>query len=197
MQLQPIKKTILFATPLLLALQVSGCLRSQSTASKIAPLGLTEQQSLQADAKRFEEPAVPSAVDTAIELSEKYAKLSEEAAVLRQENNHLIAKNKQLKNEAAALDAQLKQTQKELSEATDLMREMLIDLNNWKANVLGFRDEMRQAEKTQLEALLQILQVLGGELKTESDRAEDTSSTTASPNQAGETKNEETFIRSE
>ena len=55
---------------------------------------------------------------------------------------------------------------------------MRIELNNWKIDILGFRDEIRDAETAQLEALLKILKVLGGEVKTKSAQAEDTSSTT-------------------
>src|SRR4030042_255070 len=57
---------------------------------------------------------------------------------------------------------------KERGEANDLLTEMRVELNNWQANVIGFRDEMRDADKAQLEALLKILQVLGGETKTQS-----------------------------
>jgi hypothetical protein len=43
--------------------------------------------------------------------------------------------------------------------------EMLSELNNWKNNILGFRGEMREAAKAQLEALLKVLEVLGGEME--------------------------------
>ena len=51
-------------------------------------------------------------------------------------------------------------------------------MNNWKTDILGFRDEIRDAETAQLEALLKILKVLGGEVKTKSAQGEDKSSTT-------------------
>jgi uncharacterized coiled-coil DUF342 family protein len=116
-------------------------------------------------AKRFQEPAAKgtTAVESAIELSEKYAALSEEAAGLRQKSQDLTAKNQQLQEQAAAFEAQLRQTQKELAEANDLLVEMRVELNNWKSNILGFREEMRDAETAQLEALLRILKVLGGQ----------------------------------
>jgi len=63
----------------------------------------------------------------------------------------------------AALEAKLKQTQKELGEANELLIEMLTELNTWKSNILGFRGEMRDAAKAQLEALLKVLEILGGE----------------------------------
>lgn len=120
-------------------------------------------------AKRFHPPVADAgqgqtAVESAIELSQKYAKLSEQAGLLQRQNQDLIAENSQLKEQVANLDAKLKQTQKELTEANSLLIEMRIELNNWKADVLGFRDEMREAEITQLEALLKILKILGAEV---------------------------------
>jgi hypothetical protein len=62
-----------------------------------------------------------------------------------------------------------------LSEANGLLIEMRVELNNWKSDILGFRDEMRNAETAQLETLLRILKVLGGQVTTESAKAEVTS----------------------
>jgi DNA repair exonuclease SbcCD ATPase subunit len=120
--------------------------------------------------RRFEDPAegAPTPIESAMELSAKYAKLSDEMAVLKQKNQQLLAENQDLKDRLAPCQAQLVQAQKELAEANDLLIEMRVELNNWQANVLGFRDEMRDAGKAQLEALLKILQVLGGETKTQS-----------------------------
>ncbi len=134
-------------------------------------------------ARRFQDPTAqrPTAVDSAIELSKEYAKLSEEAAVLRRENQDLITMNRQHKDQNTALKAQLQQTQKELTEANDLMIEMRIELNNWRADILGFRDEIRQADTTQLQALLRILKILGGEVKEQSARKEIAGSAAVSP----------------
>jgi hypothetical protein len=107
-------------------------------------------------------------VESAMELSKKYAELSQEATVLRQKNQDFAAKNYQLKDQVVVLEAQLQQAQKELTEANELLIEMRIELNNWKTDVLGFRGEMREAEKAQLQALLKILEVLGGEVQVES-----------------------------
>ncbi|MHC4475161.1 MAG: hypothetical protein ACYTEL_05935 [Planctomycetota bacterium] len=113
----------------------------------------------------------PTAVESAIELSQKHARVSEEAAVLRQENQVLVAQNQHLEGKVATLDAKLQQAQKELAEANELLMEMVIELNNWKSDVIGFREEMRDAEKTQLHALLQILKALGGEVSQENAQA--------------------------
>jgi chromosome segregation ATPase len=133
-------------------------------------------------ARRFQEPDSqnPSPVESAMELSKKYARLSEEVTVLRREKQDLITKNRQFEDLNSTLKAQLQQTQKELTEANDLMIEMRIELNNWRTDILGFRDEMRDADTTQLQALLRILKILGGETKAELAQNENESSAPAS-----------------
>jgi septal ring factor EnvC (AmiA/AmiB activator) len=120
-------------------------------------------------ATRFEHssPQGPSAVESAIELSQKYARASEEAALFKQRASQLEAENQKLSTDLAATRSQFQQAQKELNEANDLLVEMRVELNNWKNNILGFRSEMRAADKAQLEALLRILQMLGGETAAE------------------------------
>jgi chromosome segregation ATPase len=116
-------------------------------------------------ANRFQETPTEgrTAVESAIELSEKYARLSDQTIALREENQQLVTENDALQQQIAALEAKLRQSQKELGEANELLIEMLTELNNWKTNILGFRGEMRQAAKAQLEALLKVLEILGGE----------------------------------
>ncbi len=118
-----------------------------------------------AAAKRFQDTPLQgrTAVESAIELSEKYARLSDQTIALREENQRLVTENENLLQQIATLEARLRQTQKELGEANDLLIEMLTELNNWKTNILGFRGEMREAAKAQLEALLKVLELLGGE----------------------------------
>ena len=108
-----------------------------------------KQQPTASVEKRFTESALqgPSAVESAIELSEKYARVSEEAALLKQKNHELTAKNLQRYFEFEKLNT------------------------DWKTEILGFRGEMRNAEQAQLEALLKILGILGGEIKDESAQA--------------------------
>jgi prophage DNA circulation protein len=122
-----------------------------------------------AAAKRFQNAPLGgrTAVESAIELSQKYASLSDQTVVLREENQRLKTENESLQQQVASLETRLKQTQKELNEANDLLIEMLAELNNWKNNILGFRGEMRDAAKAQLEALLKVLEILGG--KAEAD----------------------------
>ena len=157
---------------------LSGCSSSQKPAEiAVEPVPVERRQN-DAIAKRFQEPDPEGStvVESAMKLSGEYARLTQEAAVLRQQNQDFIAKNSQLEEQAISLNAQLQQTQKELSEANSLLIEMRIELNNWKTDILGFRNEMRDAETAQLETLLRILKVLGGQVAEEPAKAKDSTS---------------------
>jgi chromosome segregation ATPase len=171
------KKIILLLTLLMPMFLLLSCLPEQSPPKVVVQPNPVEEQQRASVAKRFQESASqienPTVVESAMELSKKHAKLSEEAAVLRQQNKEHIVRNQQLENQVVALESQLRQAQKELSEANELLMTMRIELNNWKVDILGFRDEMRDAETAQLEALLKILKVLGGEVEAESAQGGD------------------------
>jgi len=124
---------------------------------------------------RFQNSAAqaPSAVDSAIELSEKYAQLSEKAAALKLQNHDIINENKILKEKITEYQLQLKQTSSELTQANDLLIEMRLELNNWKTDILGFRNEMRDADQAQLQALLKIFNLLGGEVVENTEQIPD------------------------
>ncbi len=180
--MQSNRKTILLLISLMPIFLLSNCVSVQKPLELALRSDSTEKQQSASVAKRFQESASqvqnPSVVASAMELSKKHAILSEEAAVLRQQNKDLIVQKQQLEDQVVALEAQLLQTQKELTEANDLLFTMRIELNSWKVDILGFRDEMREAETAQLEALLKILKALGGEVKTKSAQGQDSSSTT-------------------
>jgi septal ring factor EnvC (AmiA/AmiB activator) len=110
------------------------------------------------------ESQAPTAVESAIALSDKYAKLSEEATSLRQSKQTLETENQKLTTDLKNCRAQLDQAQKELTQANDLLVQTRLELNNWKNDVLGFRGEMRDAQKAQLETLFKILKLMGGEV---------------------------------
>ncbi len=172
------RKTLVVLASIVPLALLQGCSSEQKSAETMDgsdPVEIEEHESV-AVARRFQEstPKSPTAVETAIELSEKYARLSEEAAALRRQNEQATAANEQLRTHAANLRNQLKQTQKELAQANDLLIEMRIELNNWKADIIGFRDEMRRAETAQLETLFKILKVLGGQVETEMVSGENT-----------------------
>ena len=150
------KKTILLMISLMPIFLLSNCVSvqepldvailSDSTAQQSSPK--SEKQQSESVAKRFQEsaPQKPTVVESAMELSQKHALLSEQTAELRRQNKELTASNQQLKEQVVAIEAKLQQAQKELTEANDILIAMRIELNNWKLNILGFRDEMRDAE---------------------------------------------------
>lgn len=185
---------LLVMLPLILC--ESGCSVSKKAVDTIVlpgPVPIEDRPS-ESVAKRFRESASngTSVVDSAIELSKKFAKLSNEAKLLRQENMDLITRNQELKERMVVIETQLQRSKMELTQANDLLVEMHIELNNWKTDVLGFRNEIRDAEKAQLEALLKILVVLGGEAEEESAptktqaETEDVGSVVALLNELGE-----------
>ncbi len=153
----------------LLMVVFTGCSPSQRKKDITSTSGSVGRQTDESIVDRFQEPGTRSrtAVESAIELSQRYAQLSELAAALREENKELINENNKFREQITLLQAKLNQTQKELKEANDLLIEMLTELNNWKTNILGFRNEMREAQKAQIEALLKVLDILGGEIDTE------------------------------
>lgn len=159
---------LLFGTLWMLVL-IGGC---QSLIPSTGPVTQSEPTALApapsqreiSDPTRFKNVAAgQSALDEAIELSKKFATLSEEMVRLQAEKERLAVENNNLKEQIAKLGPEAEQARKELAEANDLLVEMRIELNNWKSNVLGFREELREADRIQLEALLKILRVLGGE----------------------------------
>ena len=145
------KKILFFLILSALTLQLTmltGCRALQKPIETIFKSDPARHQS-NAMAKRFTDaaPKEQTAVDSAIKLAQEHAELSEKTAVLQQKNHDFFIENQQLKDRIAALEPQLNQAKKELAEANDLLIEMRIELNNWKTNILGFRDEMRDAEK--------------------------------------------------
>lgn len=152
------------------------------------------QQESGTSAKRFQEPTKQetAAVESAVEFAEKYARLSGEIAILEQKNRDLIEDNRQLKDQIATAESHLQQTKKELAESNSLLKEMFVELNNWKADILGFRDEMRDADKAQLQTLLKICHILGGEVNAELTQNEDTSSVSRLTDEIGQSETQET-----
>ncbi len=59
-------------------------------------------------------------------------------------------------------DAQIKQLSEQLDSASVDVGKLQDSLEKWKADVLGFRDEMRQADEAEIQVLQQILTLLKG-----------------------------------
>lgn len=166
--MQKYKETIAFWVLLGSIVLLAGCMEIGRPFDEPLNSSVSGQETNTAPLKRFQDTSLndsPTAVDSAIELSNKYAALSEETAKLKLERQHLINENRVLQEKVAAMEPEFTQVKKELTQANDLLIEMRLELNNWKANVLGFRDEMRQADNAQLEALVKILEILGGEVQ--------------------------------
>jgi len=161
--------------PLVLLAGLAGCVVPPTAANKPAVANSTAPAN-------FQEPSsgAPNAVQSAIDLSKKCAELSDQLAALREERLALTTENERFKTQLAELEPKLQQAQKELGEANDLLMEMRLELNNWQNNVLGFQSEMREADQAQLDALLQILQMLGGEITNTPDAANDENNPTVS-----------------
>ena len=166
-----LKKTVTFIIVCFWLCAFGGCNESNkapktdSTVNSFSSSG--ETLKAESSAAKYDQ-SVPAntTIDSTIELTQKYALLSEECEKFKEQNKNITDENQNFKENVAALQTQLDQTKKELSEANDLLVEMRIELNNWKTDILGFRDEMRDAEKAQLEALFKVLTILGGQTNT-------------------------------
>jgi chromosome segregation ATPase len=175
MKMKANKKISFFLILSVLTLVMAGCPVFREPVEIIVKAN-SDQPRSSTMSRRFQgaSPRGQTIVDSAVELSSKNTELFDQMMVLRQENQELMAENRRFKDRIAVLEPQLKQAKKELNEANDLLIEMRIELNNWKADILGFRNEIRNADKAQLKALLRILEVLGGEVKLASNKAEET-----------------------
>ena len=187
----PKKKNNIIYLPLpALVLICAGCTVERPVESLFPPNQATKTAAKADMTGRFQDHAAVAtsnpAAQSTMELSAKYTKVVEEMAALKAENQKLIEENQQLQETISPCQTNLAQAQKELAEANDLLIEMRIEMNNWKTNILGFREEMRNAENAQLDALVKILEVLGGQAKTDAPDDSDTqpATTSTSPLQA-------------
>ena len=194
MQANQINKKIVVFLMLLAIFGLTGCKSLYSDLlSDPKPDPVKQQQQNKSIAKRFQQsaPIGRSTIDSTIELLKKHSDLTEQMVLLRKKNETLADHNNRFRKQLAVLEPELMQTKKELTQANELLIEMRIELNNWKTNILGFRDEIRDTEKAQFEALLKILEVLGGEIETDQLT---TQTSTASPNEPAKSQSQEILI---
>lgn len=117
--------------------------------------------------RRFDSaPEEDAEAGNVVVWTQRYEELSVKNNALREKNSEMLTENMELKQRAKELEKDLNETRIELSEANEFLQQMHVELTEWKKNVLGYRDEMRQAQKAQLEALAKILRVLGAEPMT-------------------------------
>lgn len=128
---------------------------------------------------RQQEPAAPVASSTPImyvspgsggagieqarDWAEKNEKLTEQLAQLKKQNVELTDDNRRLIDRFNIMNGNLERTEKELSDANELLIEMRKELDGWKTNVLGFREEINHVHKEQLQALIKIMKLMGAE----------------------------------
>ncbi len=105
-----------------------------------------------------------NAVDAAMEWAKKYAEASSKRDQLLQENRQLRQKQLTSQQQITKLQLELDRAERELTQANSMLLEMKTELEKWKTSVLGFRDEMRQSQKAQLDTLVRILTLIGGEV---------------------------------
>lgn len=124
---------------------------------------LTPQQTEQLARRFIDSNAQTDAVQTAVEWTIKYEQLLEKNVQLQEQVQQLFAENTQLKSQLQQCQVDLARTEKELQQTNEFLGQLHGELSKWKTDVLGFRDEMRQTQAAQMEALRRILQILGAE----------------------------------
>jgi hypothetical protein len=76
-------------------------------------------------------------------------------------NNQMLKKEvADLKQQLAEKEVRIKDLQRQLQAAEEEVAKLEEGLEAWKADVLGFRDELRKAEEAEIDVLHQILQLL-------------------------------------
>lgn len=109
--------------------------------------------------------AAQRSVDAALMWSEKYEKLITEFETVKKKNESYHLNNVKLQEEITKKDKELALTRKELDEANEILLSMRLELSQWKKDVLGFREEMRNSQKALLAASAKILRELGAEIR--------------------------------
>ncbi len=78
----------------------------------------------------------------------------------RARNERLQERIAELEDELAAKNRETRELNDKLTGADSEVRQLEQSLEKWKADVLGFRDEMRQAEEAEMQALQEIIALL-------------------------------------
>lgn len=135
--------------------------------------------------KRFADGTTAGATDSALAWSQKYEELLKQQQKQTEKSQALVTENSDLKQTIDKLQQDLAKTKKDLDEANVFLQDMHRELTQWKADVLGYREEMRQAQSAQMEALIRILKVLGAETTDLSKTPLEKPATTVSPAVSG------------
>lgn len=104
------------------------------------------------------------AVDSAIMWAEKYGKAVENLSATQDKLRQMSDDKAVIQRDLEKTRLELAQAQKELTDANTMLLEMKSELDKWKKDVLGNRNEMMKAHAAELDALRKIMKVLGSEL---------------------------------
>jgi acyl transferase domain-containing protein len=155
-----------------LALGAGGCTEQMAVPDQPSGLGPTvsgppvEPQPvdyLPSTAVRGEQEETDTVISEALESQKKLTLAMEKLLQQQRINRQLTEENRTLAEEMIKLKKDLAAAQKELADANEMLLMMREDLNKWKANVLGFREEMQQAMLAVLKSQQRILALLGAE----------------------------------
>jgi uncharacterized coiled-coil DUF342 family protein len=142
------------------------------TGEKVIPLSaessakeptMTVKQSEASLEQRFTDSQGVEPVQMVTVWAQRYEELFKQNEQLRKEHAALNEQSNRLQQDAAVMKLELEQTRKELERSNALLKDAHVELSKWKADVLGFREEIRQAQTAQLLALSKILRILGAE----------------------------------
>lgn len=124
--------------------------------------------------RRFSDAPVTQmdAIQSITTWAQRYDELSQKTEKLRVDNTQVTLDNARLQQEVERLNTELKQCRSDIDQSNALLQQAHLELSKWKADVLGYRDEMRQAQTAQLSALTKILRILGAETSAPSESAQ-------------------------
>ena len=145
---------------------LSGCEETEAIKARVMKPDQPEATEVVASADKFQTAMTSSGMtsESAIELSDKYTKLYDNYIAEQQKYKELLKVNESKDKRLKECQDELERAKKELNEANNLLVEMRIELSNWKTDIIGFREEMRDADIAQLEALYKILKILGADV---------------------------------
>ena len=81
---------------------------------------------------------------------------------VRKQHRLLLDKDKISQEDISKLEAKLAGTEKELTEANEMLMEMQVELAKWKKDVLSFREEMRDSQKVLIEGVTRLHVLISG-----------------------------------
>jgi cell division protein FtsB len=144
---------------------------------------MTVQQSADSMERRFSDTAETKmdAVQVITTWSQRYDELSRQTEQLRESNTKMTLENAHLAQEIEKLKTELQQCRRDMEQSNAVLEQAHVELSKWKADVLGFRDEIRQAQSAQLSALTKILRVLGAEVSSVENASSDANSQETKP----------------